>query len=135
MSGRPVCFFATNQLFISSTLLDYYKQKRFAVVEIEQANAQSADLSPVEFNQWMADCVQPFLELLPEQQREALQLADLQNISQKELAQQWNIGYSGAKSRVQRARAELHGLFTQCCQIEADKYGNLMQVNCLEKTC
>ena len=117
------------------TLLDYYKQKRFAVVEIEQANAQSADLSPVEFNQWMADCVQPFLELLPEQQREALQLADLQNISQKELAQQWNIGYSGAKSRVQRARAELHGLFTQCCQIEADKYGNLMQVNCLEKTC
>ena len=118
-----------------NTLLDYYKQKRLPVVEIEQAVTQSADLSPAEFNQWMADCVRPFLELLPEHHKEALQLADLQNISQKELAQQWNIGYSGAKSRVQRARTELYGLFTQCCQIEADKYGNLMQVACLEKTC
>jgi len=118
-----------------NTLLDYYKQKRLPVVEIEQAATQSADLSPTEFNQWMADCVRPFLELLSEHHKEALKLADLQNLSQKELAQQWSMSYSGAKSRVQRARVELHGLFTQCCQIEADKYGNLMQVECFNKTC
>ena len=118
-----------------NTLLYYYKQTRLPVVEIEQAAIRSPDLSSVEFNQLMAECIRPFLELLPEQHREALQLADLQNVSQKELAGQWNIGYSGAKSRVQRARVELHGLFTQCCHIEADKYGNLMEVACLERTC
>ncbi len=118
-----------------NTLLDYYKQKRLPLVEIEQAVIQEVALSSTEFNQWMADCVRPFLELLPTHYKEALELADLQNLSQKDLAQQWNLSYSGAKSRVQRARVELHGLFTQCCQIEADKYGNLIEVACLEKKC
>lgn len=117
------------------TLLDYYKQKRLPLVEIEEVASQAASSMPASFNQAMAECVRPFLDLLPASSREALELADLQHISQKELALRWNISYSGAKSRVQRARLELHALFTGCCQIEADAYGNLMQVACLEKKC
>jgi RNA polymerase sigma-70 factor (ECF subfamily) len=118
-----------------NTLLDYHKKRRLPIAELDQADFLATEHPPETFNQHLAECVQTFLELLPPDRREALQLADLQNVPQKMLAAQWGLSHSGAKSRVQRARGELHGLFNQCCRIEADKYGNVTSVECLEKVC
>ncbi|MGF1533276.1 MAG: sigma-70 family RNA polymerase sigma factor [Bernardetiaceae bacterium] len=73
-------------------------------------------------------CVRPFLEHLRPNYRQALLLTDLGSLSQKELAQEMNLSYSGAKSTVQRARRQLKKIFDQCCQIEADRYGNIVSV-------
>ncbi len=70
------------------------------------------------------------LQLLPENYKEAILLTELGPLSQKEYAEKLGISYSGAKSRVQRAKHQLHELFKECCTIHADKYGNIMEHTC-----
>lgn len=74
-------------------------------------------------------CVKPFIEKLPEKYREALIASEIDNQSQKLLAEKLNISYSGAKSRVQRGREKLKDLLQECCHFEHDSYGNLIQSN------
>lgn len=80
-------------------------------------------------------CVKPFIEKLPEKYREAVLASEIENMSQKELAEQLGISYSGAKSRVQRGREKLKDLFQQCCNFEYDKYGNLIKKNAEDCNC
>lgn len=58
--------------------------------------------------------------------KEAIILTEFNGLTQKQLAQKLNISYSGAKSRVQRGKENLKKLFTDCCSIESDKYGNVV---------
>lgn len=71
-------------------------------------------------------CMMPFIQKLPKKYRQALLLSDFKGVSQLNLAQKLKISYSGAKSRVQRARQLLHSYFIACCAISADKYGNIV---------
>ena len=65
------------------------------------------------------------LETLPKKYQEAIQLTEIQNLSQTDLAKKLNISYSGAKSRVQRARQMLKKKMDEQYLIEMDTYGNV----------
>lgn len=78
--------------------------------------------------QLLSLCVEPFVQELSPEYRDAIVLTDLGKLSQKEYAELKNISYSGAKSRVQRARKQLFEVFESCCQIESDKYGNIIDI-------
>lgn len=70
---------------------------------------------------------------LPQEYCEALCLTELEGMSQKDYADMIGISYSGAKSRVQRARKMLKDLLMNCCHYEFDKYGTVIgiyPVNC-----
>ena len=58
--------------------------------------------------------------------KESLILSDLEGLSQKELAAKLNISYTGAKSRVQRARQMLKASILKCCNYKFDKFGNII---------
>jgi len=77
-------------------------------------------------NSELTYCISPFLNSLPEKYKQAVILADIENISQKEIAERLNISYSGAKSRVQRGRELLKSTYQQCCAISTDVYGNVI---------
>jgi RNA polymerase sigma-70 factor, ECF subfamily len=111
-----------------NTLTDYHRSRKRPglAAPTDDLAAMPAPAHEEEFTQMLAQCIRPFIDLLPPQQREAIVLADFENISQKELAERWGIGYSGAKSRVQRSRQELEGLFRACCHIEHDAFGNIL---------
>lgn len=64
----------------------------------------------------------PIISTLPDKYREALMLSDIKGVSQKEIAEQLNISYSGAKSRVQRGREMLKATYEKCCDISTDVY-------------
>jgi RNA polymerase sigma-70 factor (ECF subfamily) len=85
-----------------------------------------------ELNECVAVCLNKLVHTLPEKYREALILTEMENLSQTAPAERLNISYSGAKSRVQRARQllkeKLHALYT----IETDAYGNV--IVCEDKT-
>lgn len=70
-------------------------------------------------------CIRPLIKQLPEKYQAALTKTEFENISQKELAEQLNISYSGAKSRVQRGKEKLKELILGCCNFPSDSYGNL----------
>jgi RNA polymerase sigma-70 factor (ECF subfamily) len=77
-------------------------------------------------NEQFANCVQPHINKLPSIYKEAFIKTEFQNYSQLQLAKELNISYSGAKSRVQRAKELLKSYFKQCCNISTDKYGNIL---------
>ncbi|MCI0486045.1 MAG: RNA polymerase sigma factor SigZ [Blastocatellia bacterium] len=63
---------------------------------------------------------------LPEKYGQALLLADLEGMTQRELAEQLGLSLSGAKSRVQRARRLLRDALMKCCQFEFDRRGRVI---------
>ena len=68
-----------------------------------------------------------FIKGLPEKYQEAIFLSEIKGMSQKDLATHLGISYAGAKSRVQRAKEKLKNLFTDCCHIQTDGYGNIIE--------
>lgn len=106
-----------------NTILDLFKKSRNSTV----STPELSELNEAEtFNNEFGKCLKPFINRLPENYKEAILQTELGQLSQKEFAQNANISYSGAKSRVQRARQQLFEIFNQCCQVTADKYGNIL---------
>ena len=88
----------------------------------------------------LAPSVAAMLERLPEHYREALVLTEYQGLTQKELAERLGLSFSGAKSRVQRAREKLKQLMLECCHFEFDCLGRVIDYQprcccCSQNTC
>jgi RNA polymerase sigma-70 factor, ECF subfamily len=66
---------------------------------------------------------------LPPEYCEALCLTELGGMSQKMYAEKIGISYSGAKSRVQRARVMLKDMLMNCCHYQFDKYGTVIDIH------
>jgi RNA polymerase sigma-70 factor, ECF subfamily len=77
-------------------------------------------------NDCVASCLQTLMTTLPKKYREALELTEFKNLSQLELAEALNLSYSGAKSRVQRARKLLKEKLESEYLVKFDAYGNVV---------
>ncbi|ELP35963.1 RNA polymerase sigma factor SigZ [Rhodopirellula baltica SWK14] len=66
------------------------------------------------------------LAQLPDEQREAVELYEIQGLSQQEIANKLGLSLSGAKSRVQQGRSKLRQVLFDCCRFEHDRRGNLI---------
>jgi RNA polymerase sigma-70 factor (ECF subfamily) len=75
----------------------------------------------------ISDMIRMMDELSPEY-CEALCLTEIDGMSQKEYAQMMGLSYSGAKSRVQRARLMLRDMLLKCCHYQFDKYGTVFDI-------
>ena len=109
---------------IRNVITDHFRKQKHNV------DAENIDL-PEEFensgsNRQFANCMQPHINKLPLKYKEALVKTEFQNYSQLKLAEELKISYSGAKSRVQRAKELLKRYFRECCDISTDKYGNVL---------
>jgi len=78
-------------------------------------------------NQCVEQCLAEKLATLPVKYREALELSEVQGLSQLDLARKLNISYSGAKSRVQRARQMLKEIMEREYHVKLDNYGNVIR--------
>jgi RNA polymerase sigma-70 factor, ECF subfamily len=107
-----------------NAIIDYYRRQRpqmelpesLVLPESETADA-TADLAP---------SIQTMLACLPPEYRQALILADFEELKQQDVADRLGISLSGAKSRVQRAREKLRQAFLDCCHFEFDRRGRVM---------
>lgn len=70
--------------------------------------------------------VRAMVNSLPAQDRQALVLTDYQGLTQKELSERLGLSFSGAKSRVQRAREKLKQMLLECCHFELDRRGHVI---------
>ncbi|RAV12813.1 RNA polymerase subunit sigma-24 [Mycolicibacterium sp. GF69] len=71
----------------------------------------------------LSACLRPLLSGLPVEQRAAVEMIDLDGMSQADAAQRAGISLSGMKSRVQRGRRRLAELLGQCCALTFDGRG------------
>jgi RNA polymerase sigma-70 factor (ECF subfamily) len=67
-----------------------------------------------------AECIAPLVEDLPLPYREAIVVADLQDVRLAEAARDAGVSLSGMKSRVQRGRQRLKQMLLDCCQVALD---------------
>ncbi len=102
---------------------DYFRKLK---PQVEISDYISLDEQESSSNREIEHCLTPFINQLDDKYKEALILTEFNGLSQKQLAEKLNISYSGAKSRVQRAKEYLKNLFTDCCSIQSDKYGNVV---------
>ena len=70
--------------------------------------------------------VQVMVSLLPKRDRQALVLTEYQGLTQKEFGERLGLSFSGAKSRVQRARVKLKQMLLECCHVELNRRGHVM---------
>ena len=75
----------------------------------------------------LSESVRELLDGLSPDQKTALYLPEYEGMTQKrDLAAELGISVSGAKSRVQRARARLKALLLDCCHLELDRRGKVV---------
>ncbi|SCZ80074.1 RNA polymerase sigma factor SigZ [Acidaminobacter hydrogenoformans] len=77
-------------------------------------------------NAEMANCLTGMIQRLPEKYREAIMLTEYENLTQTALAARLGLSVSGAKSRVQRGRKLLKEMMLDCCRLEFDRCGNII---------
>lgn len=68
----------------------------------------------------------PMIDELPDGYRQALCLADVEGLTQREVADQLGLSVPGAKSRVQRARTKLGEMLRDCCEVEVGGDGRVV---------
>jgi RNA polymerase sigma-70 factor, ECF subfamily len=71
----------------------------------------------------LAACMRPLLDRLPPEQRRALELTELEGLTQTAAAAREGVSVSGMKSRVQRGRRRLAALLGRCCELTLDARG------------
>jgi RNA polymerase sigma-70 factor (ECF subfamily) len=75
------------------------------------------------------------IQMLPDNYREAVILSEIKGLTQKEVARVQGTSLSGAKSRVQRGRAQLKEMLAECCRLEFDHSGRLYNYERKGKSC
>ena len=71
----------------------------------------------------LAACLRPMLDHLTPEYRRALELTDLDGVTQAAAAELEGITVPGMKSRVQRARKQLADVLSRCCVLTLDARG------------
>jgi len=78
--------------------------------------------------------LKPLMKLLPDKYAIPLQLSDIEELKQKEVAQKLNLSLTATKSRIQRARILLKEKIIECSNLEKDEKGNLISLE-LKSVC
>ncbi|MCL6267210.1 RNA polymerase sigma factor SigZ [Flagellimonas myxillae] len=116
-----------------NSIIDHYRKRKLSTQELnfDTALPEEIDEATLDFT----ECLKPFIQQLPEKYKDILWKTTYGNQSQTDYAQSNGLTYSTTKSRMQRARKHLNQLFNQCCSIEADKYGNIIDVEKKDCSC
>ena len=104
----------------------------------EKVKKEKQPLPPPEITEedssteYMAEALRDMVNMmdeLPLEYCEALCLTELGGMSQKLYAEKIGISYSGAKSRVQRAKIMMRNMLMKCCHYQFDKYGTVFDIH------
>ncbi|MFA0051465.1 RNA polymerase sigma factor SigZ [Vibrio breoganii] len=115
------------------TIIDFYRSRA------KQGSVSPEDLWYEEMEeslyQQMSECVLPFIQGLPKPEAELLTAIEIEGVSQKQYAESTGVAYSTLKSRVQKGRQSLLGVFNQCCDFSINDKGELVDIKTKNRSC
>jgi RNA polymerase sigma-70 factor (ECF subfamily) len=119
-----------------NTVIDHYRaQNNFQHgVKVEIVDLISEKIDTSRTRVLAGSLLIEMIHTLPPIYKNALIKTELEGISQKQLAADLGISYSGLKSRVQRAKEMLRQSILDCCDYKFDHYGNVISC-CGEECC
>jgi RNA polymerase sigma-70 factor, ECF subfamily len=113
-----------------NAVIDFYRRKSRAPLRVA---LEAAPEPPVEESEEgdrkraaLIGCIRPMMSLLPPIYREAVTRVDLEGQRQVDVARDLGLGISALKSRVQRGRALLLQVLSDCCHFERDAAGRVV---------
>jgi RNA polymerase sigma-70 factor, ECF subfamily len=115
-----------------NAIIDYYRSKGNKKRKLELTEKFPADLEEEQYSdntKGMDKCVRGFIDQLPEEYKSIIVDSELKGIPQKELSKKYDLEYVTLRSRVQRGRERIHKMFTNCCSIQTDKRGNIIEAS------
>ena len=117
-----------------------YTIARNAITDYYRANASNrtgrlddnisvslADENQTDDTGGLDKCLGGMIAQLPADYKSIITDSEIKGIKQKDLAEKYNMAYPTVRSKVQRGRERLKQLLTNCCNIEADRHGNIME--------
>lgn len=110
-------------------IIDYFRSlQKQSKVQLHPSLENIDELPDIDYMSETLEDMIKMMSNLPSDYCEALCLTEIQGMSQKAYAENIGISYSGAKSRVQRARSMLRDMLMKCCHYEFDKYGTVIGI-------
>lgn len=108
-----------------NVLNDYHRKGSLSLPLADEPTAESSD-PLVEIRCRGGGWLDEMIRSLPDGYREAIQLSEIDGLTQQEVADRLGLSLSGAKSRIQRGRGMLKEMLGACCHFEFDSRGNMM---------
>ena len=106
-------------------LMDHFRKGPPKEVLVDTIDI-SQDQPDANYNEEVAGWLGQMVQGLPDRYRAAVELAELEGITQREVSERLGLSVSGAKSRVQRGREKLKETLLHCCHLELDGRGNVV---------
>ncbi len=106
-----------------SALADHHRaggRTRTELIDVPDVRDASWDQQPEDVRAQLAGCVAPMLDTLSPSLRQAIELVEIDGMSQVAAADVLGLSVPAMKSRVQRGRAALADVMTRCCVIAQD---------------
>jgi len=109
-----------------NTIIDYYRKKKLHLEQhMDEILMEEPDTNSKVVDE-LIGCIEPFIEKLPEEYKTLMQLSELQDVPQKEIARQLDMNYVTVRSKVQRGRKKLKQVFTDCCTFIQGGRGSIL---------
>ena len=106
---------------------DFYRRQNIRIESADDLEEVMDESTPSESVEEIGACLKPMINLMPKKYSQALILTEFEGLTQKAMAEELNLSWSGAKSRVQRGRARLKEMLLAGCNLEFDHLGNLSE--------
>ena len=108
-----------------NTVIDYFRTHK-SETELPESLTAPEDEPGDKARRVIAEYLLPMIQNLPAYYREAVMMAEIEGLPQKEVASKQNLSLSGAKSRIQRGRALLKDMLLECCRFEFGNKGEII---------
>ncbi len=111
-----------------NAIIDFYRERKIQTDSGDEMFDQIAvEQDEPDIEEEVLGWLEPMIGELPEKYRDALLLTDIKGLTQKELSEKLDISVSGAKSRVQRGREQLRETLLNCCHLEFNRAGKIVE--------
>ncbi len=111
-----------------NAIIDYYRERKIQTDSSEEILSElTIEPDEKDIEEVVLGWLRPMIDDLPEKYRDALLLTDIKGLTQKQLSEKMDISVSGAKSRVQRGREQLREALLNCCHLEFNRAGKIVE--------
>ena len=117
-----------------NTLTDHYRRSAAPQTGLDGVDPAAAE-NDYDAAALISESLRDLVDRLPGKYREALVLTEFEGLTQVEMADRLGLSVSGAKSRVQRARALLRDDLLKCCHFEFDRLGHVIDYEPRPRCC
>jgi RNA polymerase sigma-70 factor (ECF subfamily) len=114
-----------------NSVIDYYRtnvNKKSLIIEGDISDSFT-DNEYIDTTKGLDCCLIDFVNQLPEEYRDIIIDVEMKGIKQKDLTEKYGLAYPSIRSRVQRGREKLKQLLLECCNIQWDNRGNILDVS------